>query len=333
MTRAAEADVPERNPTPPPAATAVAVIGDVHGHLQLALCMAARWQQELGVRFEAVFLCGDVGTFTDPAQLDSATRSHARDNRCELEFMEQWAVHPPAPWLAKIFEPAEPEGDGLGLCCPVVMVHGNHEGFAHLETLFSRRHRPIEPVPIDALRGADAGEFIRYLPSGWRTVTPSGTLVGGVGGMEAGQRRSKYHPMAYIDEEALLELLDAGPLDLLITHQGPAAVQSDRGSPTLDELLERRVARVWFHGHGARTHDVTPVGACTVVPLGDVAFPGKGRGADDPGLDGWAWVSNSRGALTVHKETPPFWREFRRTRWTQTPGGRLVSPPLARFLH
>ncbi len=26
----------------------VCVIGDLHGHLQLALCMAARWQREAG---------------------------------------------------------------------------------------------------------------------------------------------------------------------------------------------------------------------------------------------------------------------------------------------
>src|SRR3954451_4074893 len=107
----------------------VAVVGDVHGHLQLALCMLARWQAELNVRFEAVFLCGDVGTFTEETQLDSATRSHAKNNPCELEFLRQWATWPQAPWLEHIFLP---EGEGLGLCCPVVMVHGNHEGFAHL---------------------------------------------------------------------------------------------------------------------------------------------------------------------------------------------------------
>src|SRR4051812_6855178 len=92
--------------------------------------MLARWQQHLGLRFEAVFLCGDVGTFSEYAQLDGATLAHAKTNPCELEFLEQWAADPPAPWLAKIFEPPDA---GLGLCCPVVMVHGNHEGFAHLE--------------------------------------------------------------------------------------------------------------------------------------------------------------------------------------------------------
>src|SRR5438105_526999 len=62
-------DVMEPNPCE------LAVVGDCHGHLQLALGALARWQQELGCRFEAVFLCGDVGTFTQEGQLDSATRA------------------------------------------------------------------------------------------------------------------------------------------------------------------------------------------------------------------------------------------------------------------
>src|SRR4051812_38312402 len=110
-----------------------AVVGDCHGHLQLALCALARWQRELGRAFEAVFLCGDVGAFTADAQLDSTTRRHGKTNPCELEFLTQWATQPPAPWLRFLFTPEE-EG-GLGLLCPIVMVSGNHEGLAHLEQI------------------------------------------------------------------------------------------------------------------------------------------------------------------------------------------------------
>ena len=325
------------NPDPAKAGPSgvIAIVGDVHGHLQLALCMLARWQVRLGVRFEAVFLAGDVGTFTEYPQLDSATLSHAKNNPCELEFLQQWAVHPQAPWLARIFEPAAPDGDGLGLTCPVVMVHGNHEGFAHLETLFPRR-RPAEPVPADQLRGVDSAEFIRYLPSGWKTVTPSGLIVAGLGGMERGQRRAaKYHPMAFIDDSAVEALLDGGKVDVLVTHQGPSLVQGQEGSPTLDVLLEEEVARAWFHGHG--TPNPVPAhggrnGMCLVVPLGDIAFPGRGRNANDPGLYGWSYLTFRNGAPVAVKETPPFWRDLRRHHWAQADDGRLVAPDLARFL-
>src|SRR4051794_36893618 len=79
--------------------TRLAILGDVHGHLQLALCALARWQRESAVPIDAVLLAGDVGTFTDYAQLDSATKAHAKSNPCELEFLHQWSRTPQPPWL------------------------------------------------------------------------------------------------------------------------------------------------------------------------------------------------------------------------------------------
>jgi hypothetical protein len=306
---------------------AYAVVGDVHGHLQLALCTLARWQRERGRQFSAVFLCGDVGTFTEDGQLDSATHRHARDNPCELEFLSQWSTVPPAPWLDAIFRP-EPEG--LGLCCPVVMVHGNHEGFAHLETLYPRRRRPMDPVPLESLPPVDTDGHILFLPPGWSVTTEEGFTVGGVGGMEAGQRRVKYHPMTYIEEDAVQHLLCSRPLDILLTHQGPESVQGEgHGSPTLDLFLdtESQSPRFWFHGHSTPVIAPVTINQTEVIPLGDIAFH-KGT----PGLDGWAILEleGERHALTLGP--PPFWREARQHHWHTTPRSLLVHPDLVQFL-
>ena len=297
-----------------------ALVGDVHGHLQLALCLVARWQRELRVTFDAVFLAGDVGTFTDGGPLDSATASHAKRNPCELEFATHWSRTPPAPWLDAIFRP-----EGLGLTCPVVMVHGNHEGFAHLRSVAPRR-RPAGPVAVDDLPAVDTGGRIRYLPTGWRVRTGGNHVVGGVGGMEPGQRRSRYDPMAYVDPAAVAALSAAGGLDLLVTHQGPTAVQGDHGSPALDPLLA--AARVWCHGHSTPVGHVTPVGSCTVVPLGDIAFDRRG----EPGQHGLAHVTFGGGDPVVTQATPPFWREYRQKLWPVAADGRLVCPDLWPFV-
>jgi hypothetical protein len=301
-----------------------ALIGDVHGHLQLALCMVARWQREGAVPFDAVFLAGDVGTFTHADPLDGATLSHAKRNPCELEFATHWSTTPPAPWLAAIFEPPP---HGLGLTCPIVMVHGNHEGFGHLRSLVPRR-RPADPVPIDDLPTVDTGDRIRYLPSGWRIRTAGGHVVAGVGGMEAGQRRSRYDEMAYVDDAAVSTLCDLGGVDLLVTHQGPTAVQGDHGSPTLQRLLDAGVARVWCHGHSTPVGDVTVVDRSTVVPLGDIAFTRSG----EPGPHGFAHVTYADAGPTVVKAAPPFWREYRQKFWRPAPDGRLVCPDLWPFV-
>lgn len=308
----------------------LAVLGDVHGHLQLALCMLARWQRESGTRLDAVLLCGDVGTFTDYNQLDNATRRHAADNPCELEFLTQWSTTACAPWLEAIFTDGD---EGLGLSCPVVMVHGNHEGFAHLQDLAPGRP-PSQPVTMDGLPAVDASGFIRYLPSGWRVRTPMGHVIAGVGGMEPGQRNADYHSMAFIDETRVLALAsttEPSVADVLITHQGPAAVQDQCGSPTLDLLLDHPVARVWFHGHAVNRWDVTPAGpdgGCQVVPLEDIAFNRRG----DPGIKGWARLTLGHGAPILSRDPPPFWRDYRKRHWKRTRDGRLICPDLIRFV-
>lgn len=308
----------------------VCVIGDTHGHLQLGLCVAARWQRELGVAFDVVFLCGDVGTFTADEQLDNATRRHGKANPCELEFLYQWSANPQPPWLGKIFVPRE-QG-GLGLQSPVVMVHGNHEGFAHLEQLIPSGF-PDRPVEITSLPTVDPGGHIRYLPAGWRCRTPAGLVVAGVGGIERSQRYADYHPMARIDQDAVAHLLHQDPADVLVTHQGPSALQGEKGSDTLQLLLDAGVARVWFHGHSIRNPAITragPGGGVLVVPLKDIAFPSEGPAGDDPGDDGWALLRTS-GRGEVRRERPAFWREYRKRKWKSVADGRLVSPDLARW--
>jgi hypothetical protein len=306
--------------------TRIAILGDLHGHLQLGLCALARLQRETAIPISAILLAGDIGCFSEETQLDSATRAHARHNPCELEFLTQWSMTPPPPWLDAIFQP---HPDGLGLTCPIVMVHGNHEGFAHLATRVNPRRFPTTPVPIDALPTIDTLERISYLPSGFRTVLPSGHTLAGIGGIETGQRRAKYHPLAYIDDNAVNRLLTFSPVDLLLTHQGPAAVQGDHGSPTLDPFLDRLFARFWFHGHSTPILAPTQVNHTLVVPLGDVTFTGRNAAAE-PGRDGWCLLDlHPDGTHTLHRDPPPFWRDFCRHLWHETPGGRLVHPDLA----
>ncbi len=131
------------------------------------------------------------------------------------------------------------------------MVHGNHEGFDHLRSVAPRRQPPAV-VTLDDLPPVDAGGHVRYLPSGWRVRTPGGRVVAGVGGIEPGQRRARYDPMAYVDPAAVSALSAAGGVDLLVTHQGPTAVQGDHGSPTLDPLLAAAARLVPRPQHAGR---------------------------------------------------------------------------------
>ena len=67
------------------------------------------------------------------------------------------------------------------------------------------------------------------------------------------------------------------------------------------------------------------------MPLGDVAFAGRGKNKGMPGLDGWAYLTVRGGEVKAMKEVPPFWRELRQSHWTQTRDGLLVARELAQF--
>ena len=309
----------------------ILTIGDTHGHLQLALSMAACWQREQNTAFEAVFLCGDIGTFTSDDQLDNATRRHGKANPCELEFLYQWSVNPFPAWLRMIFESTD--RGGLGLTCPVVMVHGNHEGFSHLATLVPTVS-PDTIYDIRQLPTVDSGGFIRYLPSGLRCRTASGIIVGGIGGIELGQRDAKYHDLAYLDESAILRFLDNPPIDLLITHQGPAGIQADGGSTLLQELLDAEKMRCWCHGHSIRRPgiaDAGPNGRVRVVPLEDATFT---KSTDEPGRDCFAaiYFDSPTEPPRVEMIYPENWRNYRRKHWLQLDEHRLVNPDLKPFV-
>jgi len=304
-------------------ARAICVIGDVHGHLSLALCLAARWQQELGLNFEAVCLCGDVGTFTQDSQLDNATRRHAKSNICELEFLNVWSRNPFPKWVSRIFEPIPQHG--LGLDCPIVMVHGNHEGFEHLEQLLPA-HYSKAPVSVSTLPTVDAGGRIHYLPSGWQCRTRAGTTIAGIGGIESGQRAAKYHPLAYLELPAIKRLPRMDRSDLLITHQGPARTQADGGSELLDVLLDGHVSRVWCHGHCVRNPDIVYHGLTTVVPLHDIAFHSVKDKPLNPANDAMAVIEfHENDEIRIQRGQPLCWRDYRKHRWTEV--GEVLVPP------
>jgi hypothetical protein len=162
----------------------ICAVGDVHGHMQLALGVAARWQQELDVEFDAVLLAGDVAAYADESRLDQATRRHAQMNPCEVELLRHW-IDPPAPWLDGIF--AAVSDGGLGLICPIVMVAGNHEDFDHLESIKPASRSP-RPVRVTDLPRVDPAGRISYLPNGWRCETARGIVIAGLGGLERNQR-------------------------------------------------------------------------------------------------------------------------------------------------
>ena len=74
-----------------------------------------------------------------------------------------------------------------------------------------------------------------------------------------------------------------------------------------------------------------PHGRTLVVPLDDVAFPGRGEFADDPGKDGWCSATFGE-TVEIDRRRPDFWRDYRMKKWYSLGDGQLVCPDLVRYL-
>lgn len=315
----------------------VCVIGDLHGHLQLALGLAAVWHRS--VPFDAVFLCGDLGLFTQIDGLDEATRQRAEANPCELEYFTQWHRPAASPWLAAIFKPLE-EG-GLGLTCPVVAIHGDRDAF-ELIAPHADVPPPRGPVLVQDLPVLDPGGYLRYLPSGWRLRLASGPVVGALGGIERRKRHASraWHPQAFFDAERIRAFVEGGPVDLLLTHQGPAVHQGPQhGSALLDALAVEPLARVWCYSHCHGLGNIRPDLGVSVkrdlpILIKQVLAPGfsmKNNSRGQPGAEGWCLVHLGE-CPYAERRLPRGWQEFQRKYWRVLPDGRLVAPPLIPFV-
>ena len=300
----------------------ILIVGDVHGHLQLTLNVAALWQDMRGKKLDLILLCGDVATFSDESHLDDATRRHAEKNPLELEFLHQWREKLPS-WIEAVFRPKE-EG-GLGLEAQIVMVHGNHEDFYLLGSLTPDKKSRI--VSIEDLPAIHPSGRIRYLPSTW-ILEMRGFRIAGLGGIDPDHRKVNYHPMAYFSEGDIASLIKNKPYHILLTHQGPAITQGKKGSRRLDKLVENRVAEFWFHGHGAMDYSISKFGSMTIVPLANANF---GTPPSVPDSKVWAWLSTGKKTELIHGapaeilETLIFWN------WIRKGEDILIPPTTAGF--
>ncbi len=213
------------------------------------------------------------------------------------------------------------------------MVHGNHEGFDHLAALLSHTGAvPAAPVTPAELPAVDSRGRVRLLPPGWRVHVGDDLVIGGIGGIQPGQRLgSSYPPLAHLDPVSVQLLRAAERLDVLITHQGPARIQGgSSGSVALDPLLERRGPLVWFHGHSRQQKSPMQVGEARVVPLADATFD-KRKGWRIAS-DAWHEVARTPGGVATTARRPSGVRELPRSAWAALNDGRLVAPHLARWV-
>ena len=256
----------------------IAVFGDTHGHLRLLLQLCRLWQMHNGIHLDAVLQCGDFGYFPDLANLDKATRRHARLDPEESAFARYFASPKPPgvdPLVKHIL--ASPFESLERLRCPVHWCHGNHEDFAALERLSVGSDR------ADAAPSVDAFGVFRLLRPG--TVhNIEGLLVAALGGgpeheyqgipTERSELIKTIHPTA----AGRLEDLD---FQVLLTHCGPSDIVAgvgETGSRHIEKIVWFRQPAYHFYSHHGKAVAPATVGKTKSVWLADVNFEKSKKG-------------------------------------------------------
>ena len=126
----------------------IAVLGDLHGHIDLALSILAKFEKENNVKLDEILQVGDFGYFPYPfLRLDRATKRFAEKDPEELGFSSKFLER--TETSERYFRDPESEMPRT------VFIAGNHEDGEALSQLPQNT-----PTPVDFFR-----KFV-FLPSG-----------------------------------------------------------------------------------------------------------------------------------------------------------------------
>jgi hypothetical protein len=226
----------------------IGFLGDLHNRVYHGLAVVLEWQRRAGRRLDLVVQVGDLGV-PAPDGDDPNRDAFTFDFRDFLQATGRRA--------------ASLERARALLARPILFIRGNHEDLAWLATL-----------PPDGR--ADPFDLFRYAADGAR-LELGGWRLGLIGGVEPFDPNDG--PETAVDRAAAERLLAGGPLDALVSHDGPRGIGTSyyglvQGSPVVSELVARLRPRVHVAGHYHHLIGPRPHGETTYLGLdGIVASP------------------------------------------------------------
>jgi len=107
-----------------------AIFADIHGKILLPFKLVDLYQRETGNTIDIILQCGDMGAYPTINNLDKATLKHARNDRDELGFHDNFVTEDKAIRLYL---------DKLNV--DMICVRGNHEDHDFLDALETQNNQ------------------------------------------------------------------------------------------------------------------------------------------------------------------------------------------------
>jgi Icc-related predicted phosphoesterase len=213
----------------------IAIFADIHGKILLPFKLADLYQNETGKSIDLILQCGDIGAFPNLNNLDKATIRHAKKDRDELGFHDDFRIE-----NAKIR--AFLERLDLDMIC----VRGNHEDHDFLNDL-ERQHIGESRFPIDIYKRVFVCKSAEI-----QKFTKNKESLSFVGIGRIGDRKGRSHQQfiqAYEQEKIQKLLQSKTDFDFLITHDKDDSSQRGYGSTEIRKVLDNVIFQYHFYGH------------------------------------------------------------------------------------
>jgi len=211
-----------------------AIFADIHGKILLPFKLVDLYQKTTDKKVDIILQCGDIGVFPNLKNLDKATIRHARNDRDELGFHDNFT---------KVNPKIEAFLNELNL--KMICVRGNHEDHEYLDEL--ERKATSATFPIDIYKRVllcKSGHVQRFTKN---DITLNFVGIGRIGdrkGRSAGQFIQDY------ERKEINRLLKSKEIfDVLITHDKDDQSQRGYGMAEIRKLLENQVFQYHFYGH------------------------------------------------------------------------------------
>ena len=213
----------------------IAIFADIHGKILLPFKLVDLYQKQFNKSIDLILQCGDIGAFPDLNNLDKATIRHAKNDRDELGFNDDFVVEKPE--IRQFLEKLD-----IDMIC----VRGNHEDHDFLNDL-------EEKFPKESRFPIDIYNRVFVCKTGWKqkfsienqTLTFVG--IGRIGDRKGRTHQQFIQPYEQAKLKKLIKTKDN--FDLLITHDKDDSSERGYGSAEIRKILDNIIFQYHFYGH------------------------------------------------------------------------------------
>lgn len=212
----------------------IALFADIHGKFLLPFKLVDLYQKETGNQIDFILQCGDMGAYPNIKNLDKATIRHAKNDRDELGFHDDF-----------VKEKSDIKEFLDTLDINMICVRGNHEDHNFLDELENKSSESIFAIDVYKRVFVCKSGIKQELKIGNETL-----IFVGIGRIGDRKGRTEGQFIQEYEKKNIQKLRKSKTIfDVLITHDKSSGSQRGFGMDEIRDLLDHTIFQYQFFGH------------------------------------------------------------------------------------